>query len=148
MFGRLTASAVILLALYSCSKKPEYPASPEQGDVIKINLKGLKEGEPLFLSLPYNSKRIDFFVFRINGKVQSYFDACIKCYPKKLGYRMEGLRTPREGGSLICKACGVRYPIDGLKGVGSCYPIGLEGRVEGENYIIEKETVIKGWRYF
>ncbi|MDP2168368.1 MAG: Fe-S-containing protein [Thermodesulfovibrionales bacterium] len=141
MFGRLTASAVILLALYSCSKKPEYPASPGQGDVIKINLKGLKKGEPLFLSLPYNSKRIDFFVLRINGTVQSYFDACIKCYPKKLGYRL-------EGGSLICKACGMRYPIEGLKGVGSCYPIGLEGRVEGENYIIEKETVIEGWRYF
>lgn len=135
---------ILVFVLCSCSEKSSYPEAPVSGDVIKLKTAALKEAEeagPLFLSYLHNGKRIVFFVLKTNGNVQSYFDACAKCSPFKLGYRF-------SKGELLCRACGMRYPVESLRGIGSCYPIVLEGRVEGDNYIIEKAKVIAGERYF
>ena len=134
---------VLVLALCACVEKPDhYPLARLSGDAVRLDTAALKEGEPLFLSYLHNGKRINFFVLMIKGGVQSYFDACAKCAPKKLGYGF-------SDGGLRCRACGMRYPVDGLEGIGSCYPVKLEGRVSaGGNYIIEREKVVAGKKYF
>jgi uncharacterized membrane protein len=107
-----------------------------------VSLEGLSGESPVFYSLSHEGAEIDFFVLEVDGEVQSYFDACIKCYPKKMGYRA-------EGDEVVCRACGVRYSVHDLRGgLGSCRPIPLEGRREGEHYIMEKKDIIKGARYF
>ncbi len=131
-----------ILLLAACAKKPTYPEAPVSDEAIIIDIKSLKEMSLVFYSLHYKDKKIDFFVVKVNEEVQSYFDACERCYPQKLGYRT-------DGEYVVCKACNVRYPIDSLKsGIGSCYPIVLKGRVEGNRYIIDKKDVIEGWRFF
>ncbi len=130
------------LLFAACAKKPSYPEAPVSGEVISIAAENLKESTPVFYSFRLDNKRIDFFVIKISGEIQSYFDACAKCYTDKLGYRVDGKY-------VVCKKCNVRYPVESLKtGIGSCYPIMLRGRVEGDNYIIDKKNVIEGEKFF
>lgn len=130
------------LLLTSCAKKPAYPDAPLSGETITIDTKSLKESSPVLYSLRHNGKRIDFFVVKMNGDIQSYFDACAKCYPEKLGYRVDGKY-------VVCKKCDIRYSIESLKtGIGSCYPIALKGKTEGDKYIIDKKAVIEGEKFF
>ncbi len=131
-----------ILILTSCAKKPIYPDAPVSGELIIIDIKTLKGASPVFYSLRHKDKKIDFFVVKTNGEVQSYFDACAKCYPERLGYRVDGQH-------VVCKKCDVRYSIESLKtGIGSCYPIILKGKTEGDKYIIDKKSVIEGEKYF
>jgi len=142
--GFLTGVILLLpiLMLTSCAKKPIYPEAPVSGEAIMIDIKTLKETPPVFYSFRYKDKRIDFFVVKVNDEVQSYFDACAKCYPEKLGYR-------HDKQYIVCKKCDVRYSIESLKiGIGSCYPIILKGKTEGDKYIIDKKSVIEGEKYF
>jgi uncharacterized membrane protein len=139
----LIAAALALTAvtLFSCSGKPTYPEARTSVGEIRFAVDALRDGEPEFRSLVHEGKRIDYLVLKINGRVESYFDACAKCYPKKLGYR-------KDGDYLKCVACGQRYPLEDLGGIGSCYPLKLRGRVVGDSYVIEKADVVKGLRYF
>ncbi|MBI4690010.1 MAG: DUF2318 domain-containing protein [Nitrospirae bacterium] len=131
-----------ILLLMSCAKKPVYPEAPVSDGAIIINVRVLKEKSPVFYSLHHKDKRIDFFIVRVNDEVQSYFDACVKCYPEKLGYRVDKQ-------SVVCKKCDVGYPIEGLKaGFGSCYPVVLMGRIEGGKYIIDRKDIIAGEKFF
>ncbi|MEW6109518.1 MAG: Fe-S-containing protein [Nitrospirota bacterium] len=132
----------IILLLFSCSKKAVYPEAPADGDSVKIALVGIEEKKPVFFTFYDNGKGINYFVLKVNGDVRSYFDACARCYPKKLGYRSETER-------IICRACDIGYHASDLKdGIGSCYPIKLEGRVEEDNYVIYKTDLLKGKKYF
>jgi len=131
---------LILFTLLSCAKKEQYPIVAQSDGNIKINVSDLKEGMPRFLSYKEKNKTINFIVIRTGGKVSSYFDACLKCYKKKQGYKY-------DDGWLLCKACGIRYPIGSLEGIGSCYPIPLEGKLEGNLYIIKLETLLSGLKY-
>jgi uncharacterized membrane protein len=138
---KIFAFFLLMLALISCARKPVYNEAPAQEDEIQFSIKTLPEGKPVFYSLRHGDTRIDYFVVKINGRVESYFDACGKCYTKKLGYRV-------ENGELVCKACGQRFPMEQVKGIGSCHPLPLTGKTEGNTYIISKQDVIKGARYF
>lgn len=138
----ISISILSILLIASCAKKPVYPDAPVSGETITIDTKTLKEEAPVFYSLRHKGKRIDFFVVKMKGEVQSYFDACAKCYPEKLGYRAD-----RQ--FVICKKCDIRYSIESLKtGFGSCYPIALRGKAEGDRYLIDKKSVIEGEKLF
>ncbi len=138
----ISISILSILLLTSCAKKPVYPDAPVSGETITIGIKTLKEEAPVFYSLRHKGKRIDFFVVKMKGEVQSYFDACAKCYTEKLGYRVD-----RQ--FVICKKCDIRYSIESLKtGFGSCYPIALRGKAEGDRYLIDKKSVIEGEKLF
>ncbi len=143
--GRLwlaaAALALVAVTLFSCARKPTYPENRSPSGEIRFAIEALRDREPEFHSLVHEGTRIDYIVLKINGHMESYFDACAKCYPKKLGYR-------KEGGYLKCVACGQRYPLEDLGGIGSCHPLKLAGRVEGDSYVIEKSDIIKGLRYF
>ena len=80
--------------------------------------------------LQYRGKKINFFVIKVDNRVLSFLDACARCYPAKRGYRC-------EGGSIICRECNVRIPISQIeKGIGSCYPIKVEGSLRDGRYLI------------
>jgi uncharacterized membrane protein len=137
----IVAVALIALTFASCARKPEYPTAPASEGAIQFSISKLAEGKPSFHSLEHEGTRIDYFILKVNGTVESYFDACAKCYPKKRGYRAEGQE-------LVCVACGQRFPVKGLKGIGSCYPLPLKGTTEGDTYVIDGKELIRGAKYF
>ena len=132
----------IILLLSACSKKPVYPEAPFDGSSIMIELAALTENEPAFFTFFSNNLGINFFLLKRNGNIESYFDACGKCYPRKLGFRLADDR-------VVCRACDVSYRLDDLKdGIGSCYPIKLKGRVEGKIFVIDRKDILEGKRFF
>ncbi len=132
----------VVLFILSCAKKPVYPEARFDGGNVRIALNHLQEKKPVFFTFHAGDKAINYFVVRVGGSMQSYFDACAKCYPKKAGYRLERSR-------VVCRTCGVRYEIEDLKdGIGSCYPIKLPGRLQGDTYVISRKDLLAGGRYF
>ncbi|TAL22739.1 MAG: DUF2318 domain-containing protein [Nitrospirae bacterium] len=138
----ISLSILFILLMTSCAKRPAYPEAPVSGETITIDIKTLKEETPVFYSMRHKGKIIVFFVVKIKGEAQSYFDACARCYPEKLGYRVDGQY-------VICRKCDIRYSMESLKaGFGSCYPIALRGKTEGGKYLIDKKTVMEGEKLF
>jgi len=135
---RISILLGIILLLSACSKKPVYPEAPSDGSSLRIELAALPENKPVFFTFYSNKLGINFFLLKQNGNIESYFDACGKCFNRKLGFRPTDKR-------VVCRACDVSYHLDDLKdGIGSCYPIKLEGRVEGDTYVIGKDAILKG----
>ncbi len=131
-----------LMLLSSCNIRSSYQHMPYDGRQVSIDIRTLKEAAPAFYSVIIEGKRINFFVVLLNGEVSSYFDACNECYKKKRGYRW-------DEGSMICKTCNVRFPFDKLDtGIGGCYPIRIRGSRKGDAYILDKEAIEAGLKYF
>jgi uncharacterized membrane protein len=119
----------------SCSRQPHHPAPAIEGRNAVIAVTALKDEVPQFYTYQYQGRNISFFVLRLNDKVSSFFDACVTCYPHKLGYKY-------EDGVVVCRACNMRFPVYRLeKGIGGCYPIRLEGRVEDGKYLIPLSSI-------
>ncbi|UCG78741.1 MAG: DUF2318 domain-containing protein [Nitrospirota bacterium] len=136
----ITFFTVVLLA--SCSKSPQYPSPDIKEGSIVIDKATLREGAPEFFSIEIENNRINFFVLVIDGNVESYLDACIRCYKEKKGYRVEGER-------VVCRACGVTYPVEMLKdGFGSCHPIPIKGTMAKGYYSIALDDIKSGAKYF
>ena len=132
-------SLFVVLMLAACTSQPRYPAPAMIGTDIVVEVSSLQLETPRFFTYQYNGKNVSFFVMRMKNGIQSYFDACASCYPHKLGYHY-------ENGAVTCRNCGQKFPVNKLdKGLGGCYPIKLEGRVEKGRYLIpvvvlEKES--------
>ncbi|MBI5234114.1 MAG: DUF2318 domain-containing protein [Deltaproteobacteria bacterium] len=130
-------SAVVLL-LMSCSGKPNYPEPRRDGQNLEIEVRKLRENTPVFFSHHYKGKRINFFAVKSGDKVLSFFDGCSTCYKAKLGYRF-------ENGQVVCKKCNLRYSMAELEtGFGGCFPIRIEGHIQGNKYIIPVSLIEKG----
>jgi len=132
---------VIGLVLFSCSKGPSYPEAPRAGQEVKIAVADLKEQVPSFYAFEHEGKSLRFFVVKINGAVEAYLDACRTCAPYKKGFFV-------QDGELVCRACGQRYPLDDLKGIGGCYPIILPVEQSGEFIYISTRELIDRMKYF
>ncbi|TAN40208.1 MAG: DUF2318 domain-containing protein [Nitrospirae bacterium] len=138
----LWASACLLAFFVSCVNKPSYTGVALAGDLLALPVQTLTEEVPAFYSVIIDGKKINFFIVLVDGRVQSYFDACKECYSKKMGYYY-------EKGHMVCKACRVRFPLDRLdSGIGGCYPIKLLGTLEKGRYVIGKEALSAGTVYF
>jgi uncharacterized membrane protein len=128
--------------LSSCNNQPSFKQISFDGSRAEADIKNLADKQAEFYTINIDGRKINFFIVMINGDVQSYFDACLTCYPKKLGFRF-------KDNGVICKTCDVGYPVDTLKdGIGSCYPIKLKGSRENDKYVIDKEDLKAGWKYF
>ena len=125
-----------ILFLASCAKQPVYSEPEQIGSEVVININSLKSGVPEFFTYHYTKgKKINFFVVNIDGRILSFFDACERCYPKKLGYRP-------DNGNVVCRACNIRFPLSEIeKGVGSCAPIKLEGHIKDGKYLIPVSNI-------
>jgi len=135
----LILSALVLVA---CEKTPLYKEPSFEGKNYVIDVSGLSENMPDFYSVSIDNRRVSFFLVLVNGEVQAYFDACRKCYPHKKGYRL-------YDDFVVCKYCGERYAVYTLKkGIGSCYPIHINGTVLNGKYLISTEALSIGAKYF
>jgi uncharacterized membrane protein len=128
--------AIVLSLLFSatwfigCSRQPAYPSPPMAGGNVVIEIAALQADAPAFFTYHYQGKKINFFVFKDHEKILSFLDACAGCYPHKRGYRY-------DDGAVICRYCSQKFPVSKLeKGLGSCYPIRLGGRMENGKYLI------------
>lgn len=130
------ALLAISLLTFACARAPSYPEATEREGKVIISLEGMEGATPRFYTYREGGETVNFFVLLVNGSVEAYLDACAKCGPKKRGYRV-------SGEDLVCNACGVSYPLDSLRGIGSCHPIALNGTTEGGYYIINKSELEK-----
>ncbi len=126
----IVALVFLLAAIASCSPQTLYSSPPVVGSNVVFEIAQLRPEIPVFFTYRLGDKNINFFVIDIRGKVQSFLDACVTCYPRKKGYRA-------EDDTVVCRACSQRFSVFTLEqGIGGCYPIKLAGRRAGTNYII------------
>jgi uncharacterized membrane protein len=138
-YPKLHALAALLLSFSllgaACTSQQKYPTPAVAGSSVVIEVSSLQPETPRFFTYRYDGRNINFFVLRMDNGVLSYFDACASCYPHKLGYKC-------ENGAVVCGNCGQRYPLHKLeKGLGGCYPIKLEGRLENNKYLIPRASL-------
>ncbi len=120
----------LFLFVSACSRQPRYPAPPVRDGKVVIAVSDLAPETPRFYTYEFKNKPISFFVIKMNGGVVSYLDACVTCYPRKLGYA-------HENGRMACRTCNIQFSIYKLdKGIGGCYPIKLNGQTAGRAYEI------------
>lgn len=127
----------ILMSILSCSGQQSHqnPVIRDSNVVVAINT--LSQGIPVFYTYSYQGRKINFIVIKINDRVLSFLDACENCHTARRGYRY-------EEGYLICRLCNVKYPVSGIeKGLGSCSPIPLAGRVQDGQYLIHLSALEK-----
>lgn len=126
-----------LLLLSTCSRQPSYQKPLIRDSNVVVDISALSPGIPVFYTYFYPGKKINFFVININNKVVSFIDACENCHTAKLGYRF-------EEGYFICRHCNVRYPVSEIeKGIGSCFPIPVTGRIQDGQYLIHVSMLEK-----
>jgi uncharacterized membrane protein len=129
--------ATALLVCSSCSRQPSYPAAPQSAQDIIIDTEGLQPDVPTFYTYHFQGRNISYFLIKIDNKVSSFFDACASCYTHKQGYRS-------GDGAVTCRYCNMKFPVAKLeKGLGGCYPIKIEGRLDKGNYLIPVATLEK-----
>ena len=123
------------MSLSACSSQPRYAAPPIEGDAVAIQVATLPIEVPQFFSYSTKGKYVDFFVLRMQDRVLSFLDACLTCYPRKLGYAS-------KDGFVVCRACDTTYSVYKLeKGIGGCFPIRIEGSREGDFFRIARSTL-------
>jgi len=114
----------------ACTNQHTYAAPTIIGNNAVIEISSLNTATPIFLTYRYKGKLINFFVLRLDSGVQSYLDACASCYHHKQGYRP-------DDGQVTCRYCNMKFSVYKLeKGLGSCFPVKLEGKTEQGNYLI------------
>lgn len=133
----ILAGIFVFICFASCSKQPDYPKAPVTGSEIIVDINTLKPDVPQFFTYNHKNKNLRFFVIKSNDKVLSFFDGCATCYKTKLGYRF-------ENGHFICKKCNMKYSIPEMeKGFGGCFPVRIEGHIQGSKYIIPVPLIEK-----
>jgi uncharacterized membrane protein len=125
----------VYASLTACSRQQRYASPPLSGDNVVIQVAALQPDVPQFYTYRDGDSHVDFFVIRMQDRVLSFLDACLSCYPRKLGYGT-------KDGFVVCRACNTTYSIYKLeKGIGGCYPIRIAGTVEKGNYLIPRSTL-------
>jgi len=133
----LMVASLMLFILSACSRQVSYPSPVRIGSDIVIDMSSLEIEVPKFYTYQFQGKKVNFFVIKMDDKTLSFLDACASCYPHKQGFRC-------EDNAVICRYCNVRFPISKLeKGIGNCYPIKIEGRMEKGKYLISADTLAK-----
>ena len=133
----MMVASLVLFVLPACSRQASYPSPARIGPDIAIDMSGLEIEVPKFYTYRFREKKVNFFVIKMKDRTLSFLDACASCYPHKQGYRC-------ENNSVICRYCNVSFPISKLeKGIGNCYPIKIEGRMENGKYLIPADILEK-----
>jgi len=128
---------LVVSSLVACSQQPLYPEPALNGSEVVIDAEKLRSESPAFFTFRYHGKKINFFVLKVHERVLSFLDVCTSCYPSKRGYRT-------DNGYLTCRTCDVRYSLSDIeKGLGGCYPISVEGRLQDGKYLIPVSVLEK-----
>ena len=137
--------AAVLLAVAGCGRKPpEHEVMAAVGDVVRIPLAVVADGQVHFYTYKHAGTNVNFLV-RTDGQggLHANFDACYSCYQYRRGFTV-------EGSDLVCIACRLTYPIadEVWDFVGACAPISLHSRVDGDSLVIDRELLERGAQYF
>jgi uncharacterized membrane protein len=128
-------SALFYLLLVSCSRQTIYPPAPQSGTDVVIEVAVLRPEVPKFYTFRYQGKNISFFLIKVQDRVLAFLDACASCHPHKQGFRY-------ENGCVSCRYCAMQFPITKLEqGIGGCYPIKLEGRIDNGQFRIPVKSL-------
>lgn len=126
----LLLSLFLIVFAVSCNRQPSYPPAPQNGPNVEIDIAILEPEVPKFYTYLYDGKKISYLVLKIDDKVNSFLDACASCYPHKMGYSY-------KDGYVTCRYCNLKFSVYKLeKGLGSCYPIKIEGKTVKGKYLI------------
>ncbi|MBF0342655.1 MAG: DUF2318 domain-containing protein [Nitrospirae bacterium] len=126
---------VLGLMLFSCSSQSGFLTPAQRGADLVFSVRSLAPEIPVFYTYRYKNKKINFFVIKIDGRVLSFLDACKACYHNRLGFEF-------HDGYVMCRSCKNSYAIRDIeKGLSSCYPIRIEGRLEDDTYMISVSTL-------
>ncbi len=134
---------VLVASLFACARKPKgEELTPVQGRFV-IDARSFEKGEVRFYRHSYMGKEIGFLVARgEDGSFKTAFDACITCYPHRMGYRS-------EKGCVVCIYCNSVFRIEELDtGIGNCVPIKIPSRLEGDKLVISQSDVEEGIKWF
>lgn len=128
-------SVILCSVICSCTRQSVYPEPRGTERDVVIDSLTLKPEIPVFYSYRFHDKRINFFVIIHQGRICSFLDACVSCYTRKLGYQF-------RDGYFTCRACGMEYSVSQIeKGIGGCYPIRIEGRLQNGEYRVDRTTL-------
>ncbi len=126
---RLTRIAVFIAIALAVGAAAIFSATGEFGcrsvsgaGMLSLNVAKLMPGHAqTFCYTDDVGQKLRFVLARgVDGRVRSVFDACRQCFVYHRGFKI-------EGGDLVCRVCGNRYPIDHMTtGKASCVPVSLQ----------------------
>jgi len=142
-FAYMLIISAVILSFPACSNKNKGEELVPAGGRFEINVSRLEKGGARFFRHRFKDKNIVFMVARAgNGELKAAFDACITCYPHRMGYMS-------EKGCVICRYCDTSFSIENIDtGVGNCVPIKIPSRLEGENLVISQSDIEAGAKWF
>jgi uncharacterized membrane protein len=137
------AAALALLGFAACAQKPKGEQVTAKDGIIHIDARNIGKGEVRFFRFHAGNKDVMFFAARSgSGDIKTAFDACITCFPHRMGYR-------QEGDCLVCIYCNTPFHLKELdKGKGNCVPIRIKHRLEGDSILIDQKEVEAGSVWF
>jgi uncharacterized membrane protein len=128
-------SVLLSLLFVSCQRQTAYHPALLSGTDVVIEVAALQPEVPKFYTYHFQGRSINFFLLKVQDKILAFLDACASCYPHKQGFRY-------EKGCVSCRYCNVKLPVFKLeKGIGGCYPIKLEGRIENGQFRIPVKSL-------
>ena len=135
LIGLVLSAFLVFLVPSPCSRNTPYPLAHQEGSSIVIDASNLEPEVPKFYSYRSRNKNVNYFALRIQRKVLSFLDACASCYSHKRGYGY-------ADGHVTCRACSLKFSVNQLeKGLGGCYPVRIDGRLENGKYLIPVATL-------
>jgi uncharacterized membrane protein len=127
----LALAALAVAGTFACTRQPVHARPEIQGQDIIVDASSLEPDVPRFFTYDHEGRNVSFFVLKIGRNVFSFLDACASCYTHRRGYRYD------EDAVVTCRYCDMKFSIYKLeKGLGGCYPIRIEGRLDNSNYLI------------
>lgn len=133
---------MLLIAVISCKDKVSHPAPAVSGEDLIVDISSIEDSVPRFFRFTVSGNVVTFFIVKNGERIESYLNACKKCYSYKMGYRL-------DGSHVVCNYCNVRYPIDSLRqGIGSCHPLVLPGKRRGTAYHIKLSDIEEAVKFF
>lgn len=111
---------------------------------VRIPLSEVNDGKAKFYeaALP-NGGSARFFVIRTaDGIYRTALDACEVCFDAHKGYH-------QDGDDMVCRKCGRHFSVNSIGyGTSGCHPMGLPGKVDGNDLSIPTSELESGSQYF
>lgn len=140
----LAASLILLTAfLTACGGAPKGEAVLPKDGVFSFDARKIGTGDVKFYGYDAGGKRVTFFIARApSGEIRTAFDACVTCYPYKMGYKA-------GKDCVVCAYCNTVFKLDELgTGKGNCIPIAIPHRLEDDTLTISLKDIEAGARWF
>lgn len=143
----LAMLASVVLAFWMTGGPSERGNAKEieiEGDHLKVSIFNVERGSSRqFQYRVADGTTVRFMIVKTRqGTVGAALDACEVCWREGKGY-------VEDGGHMICKNCGRRFPLEAIgRQGGGCNPHPLRHELMGEKVIIPIQDLKEGAMYF